>query len=79
MRSLKLTLAYEGTGYVGWQRQLNGPSIQECLETALAEIEGAPVAVVGAGRTDAGVHALGQVAMCPARAPDRPRMRSCGP
>ena len=62
MRTLKLTIAYEGTAYVGWQRQPNGSSIQGCLEAALAQIEGAPVAVVGAGRTDAGVHALGQVA-----------------
>ena len=62
MRTLKLTIAYEGTAYVGWQRQSNGPSIQGCLEAAVAEIEGAPVDVVGAGRTDAGVHALAQVA-----------------
>ncbi|MCY4075963.1 MAG: tRNA pseudouridine(38-40) synthase TruA [Acidobacteria bacterium] len=62
MRNLKLTLAYDGTEYVGWQRQAGGRSIQGALESALAEIEGAPVTVVGAGRTDAGVHALGQVA-----------------
>lgn len=62
MRNLKLTLAYDGTDYVGWQRQAAGRSIQGALETALAEIEGAPVTVAGAGRTDAGVHALGQVA-----------------
>ncbi|MCY4025504.1 MAG: tRNA pseudouridine(38-40) synthase TruA [Acidobacteria bacterium] len=62
MRNLKLTLAYDGTDYVGWQRQAAGRSIQGILETALAEIEGAPVTVVGAGRTDAGVHALAQVA-----------------
>ena len=62
MRTLKLTLAYDGTEYVGWQRQAAGASIQGCLEAALRDIEGAPVSVVGAGRTDAGVHALGQVA-----------------
>ena len=62
MRTLKLTLAYDGTGYVGWQRQDNGRSIQGALEDALAEIEGRRVTVFGAGRTDAGVHALGQVA-----------------
>ena len=62
MRTVKLTLAYDGTDYVGWQRQARGRSIQGELERALAEIEGRPVAVVGAGRTDAGVHALGQVA-----------------
>jgi len=62
MRTLKLTLAYDGTGLVGWQRQAEGISIQGLLEDALAPIEHAPVAVHGAGRTDAGVHALGQVA-----------------
>ena len=62
MRTLKLTLSYDGTDYVGWQRQDDGRSIQGELERALAEIEGRPVPVNGAGRTDAGVHALGQVA-----------------
>jgi tRNA pseudouridine38-40 synthase len=61
-RVLKLTLAYEGTDYVGWQRQPDGISIQGLLEDALRPIEGADVNVHGAGRTDAGVHALGQVA-----------------
>ena len=61
-RTLKLTLAYDGTSYVGWQRQAEGVSIQGLLEEALARFEGGPVAVHGAGRTDAGVHALGQVA-----------------
>jgi len=64
MRSLKLTLAYEGTRFVGWQRQAKGTSIQGLLEAILGDIDGAPVAVAGAGRTDAGVHALGQVASC---------------
>ncbi|MBI2835872.1 MAG: tRNA pseudouridine(38-40) synthase TruA [Acidobacteria bacterium] len=62
MRNLKLTLEYDGTEYAGWQRQANGTSIQEVLETAFGRIEGRPVTVIGAGRTDAGVHALGQVA-----------------
>lgn len=62
MPNLKLTLAYDGTDYVGWQRQATGRSIQGVLESALAEMEGAPVTVTGAGRTDAGVHALAQVA-----------------
>jgi tRNA pseudouridine38-40 synthase len=61
-RILKLTLAYDGTRFVGWQRQAAGESIQGLLETVLARIEGGPVTVHGAGRTDAGVHALGQVA-----------------
>src|SRR5829696_1269473 len=61
-RSLKLTLQYEGTEYVGWQWQATGISIQGLLEDALRPIEGAHVDVFGAGRTDAGVHALAQVA-----------------
>ncbi len=61
-RTVKLTLAYDGTRFVGWQRQAEGESIQGLLETALARFEGVPVTVHGAGRTDAGVHALGQVA-----------------
>ena len=62
MRTLKLTVAYDGTRFVGWQRQASGESIQGWLERALEPLEGAPVTVHGAGRTDAGVHALGQVA-----------------
>ena len=61
-RTLKLLLAYDGTSYVGWQRQAEGVSVQGLLEDALVRIEGHPVTVVGSGRTDAGVHALGQVA-----------------
>lgn len=62
MPLFKLTLSYDGTNFVGWQRQASGTSIQGLLEDALAELEGEPVAVTGAGRTDAGVHAIGQVA-----------------
>ena len=62
MIHLKLTIAYDGTGLVGWQRQATGTSVQGLLEDALAPIAGGPVAVAGAGRTDAGVHALAQVA-----------------
>lgn len=61
-RTLKLTLSYDGTRFVGWQRQAEGVSVQGLLEDALARFEGGPVTVNGAGRTDAGVHALGQVA-----------------
>jgi len=61
-RTLKLTIAYNGTRLVGWQRQADGDSVQAALEDALARFEGAPLVVHGAGRTDAGVHALGQVA-----------------
>ncbi len=62
MRTFKMTLAYDGTRFVGWQRQIDGDSVQGLLEAALAKLEGGPVTVFGAGRTDAGVHALGQVA-----------------
>jgi tRNA pseudouridine38-40 synthase len=62
MPRYKLTIEYDGTGFVGWQRQANGPSIQEAIETALTALCGAEIAIRGAGRTDAGVHALGQVA-----------------
>ena len=72
MPTFKLTLAYDGTDYVGWQRQANGVSVQEVVEQALAQVEGAAVAVVGAGRTDAGVHAAGQVASCTLQRPMAP-------
>jgi tRNA pseudouridine38-40 synthase len=62
VRTLKLTLAYDGGAYVGWQRQATGTSIQGLLEDAVARIDGQPVTITGAGRTDAGVHAIGQVA-----------------
>ena len=58
----KLVLSYDGTRYVGWQLQANGPSIQAEVERALGTLHKQPVRVTGAGRTDAGVHALGQVA-----------------
>jgi tRNA pseudouridine38-40 synthase len=62
MPSFKITLAYDGTDFVGWQRQAAGVSIQGLLEGALRELDERDVTVTGAGRTDAGVHALGQVA-----------------
>jgi tRNA pseudouridine38-40 synthase len=62
MRTLKLTIQYDGTNYVGWQRQAAGQSIQAAIEDALMPIEGRPVTIHGAGRTDAGVHAAAQVA-----------------
>lgn len=58
----KLTLSYDGGGFAGWQRQSNAVTVQEVLEGALSRIVGDDVRVVGAGRTDAGVHARGQVA-----------------
>ena len=62
MRNLKLTLQYDGTELAGWQRQKTGDSVQGLLEDALSRIDGAHVTVHGAGRTDAGVHAMAQVA-----------------
>ena len=62
VRAIKLTIAYDGTDFSGWQRQKNGRSVQEELESALAKMHGHEIRVTGAGRTDAGVHAMGQVA-----------------
>jgi len=62
MTRWKLTIEYDGTPFVGWQHQKNGLSVQEALERAVLGFCGETVRVHGAGRTDAGVHALGQVA-----------------
>jgi tRNA pseudouridine38-40 synthase len=66
MRRLKLVLEYDGTAYHGWQLQPGLDTIQGALEGALSRLAGVPIQVRGAGRTDAGVHALGQVASCTA-------------
>ena len=55
-----LTIEYDGTAYCGWQRQLNGPSVQQKVEEALFKVTGERIGIIGASRTDAGVHALGQ-------------------
>jgi tRNA pseudouridine38-40 synthase len=62
MRNFKMVIEYDGTGYSGWQRQPNDRSVQEVLENAIRAVTGESVRVTGAGRTDAGVHALAQVA-----------------
>ena len=59
---IRITLAYVGTAYAGWQKQTNAPTVQGAVEAAATVIANQPVTVYGAGRTDAGVHAQGQVA-----------------
>ena len=62
MKNFKLILEYDGTAYNGWQRQAEEPTVQAEIERALGRMTRSTVTVIGAGRTDAGVHALGQVA-----------------
>ena len=62
MAKYKIIIEYDGTDFVGWQKQENGPSIQSSLEDAVKKITSETVSVFGAGRTDSGVHAKGQVA-----------------
>lgn len=61
-RNIRLTVEYDGTAYCGWQWQKNGLSIQQVIEEAIGRITGETIRVHGSGRTDSGVHALGQVA-----------------
>ena len=63
MKRVKLTVAYDGTNYCGWQVQPNGLAVQEVLNRCLSEFLGTKTEVIGASRTDAGVHALGNVAV----------------
>jgi tRNA pseudouridine38-40 synthase len=62
MPTIRLTIEYDGTDYVGWQFQINGRSVQEEVEKAIKQILQADIRITGGGRTDAGVHARGQVA-----------------
>jgi len=62
VKNYKLLLAYDGTSYRGWQRQPDGPTVQGALEDALFKLTGKKISILGAGRTDAGVHAAGQTA-----------------
>ena len=62
MRNIRLTIEYDGTAYCGWQLQENGLSIQQLLEESIGRMTGEAIRVIGSGRTDAGVHALRQVA-----------------
>ncbi len=63
MKRIKLTIAYDGTNYCGWQIQPNGITIEEILNKALSKMTGEEILVVGASRTDSGVHAMGNVAV----------------
>ena len=63
MKRIKLTIAYDGTNYCGWQIQPNGITVEEVLNKALQKLTGEDVQVIGASRTDSGVHALGNVAV----------------
>lgn len=63
MRRIKLTVAYDGTNYCGWQIQPNGITIEEVLNRAICKLTGEEITVTGASRTDSGVHALGNVAV----------------
>lgn len=63
MKRIKLTIAYDGTNYCGWQIQPNGITVEEVLNKALQKLTGEPIQVIGASRTDSGVHALGNVAV----------------
>jgi len=62
VRNIKLKIAYDGTSYHGWQTQLNKATIQETIEQAISIVMKQKVNLIGSGRTDSGVHALGQVA-----------------
>ena len=62
MRNIKLVLEYDGTNYNGWQTQRNQPTVQATVEGALTKLTKTPIQIIGAGRTDSGVHAEGQVA-----------------
>ena len=62
MYNYKIIVEYDGTNYVGWQQQETGQSIQTALQEAVVKLSGEKVTIFGAGRTDAGVHAYGQVA-----------------
>lgn len=63
MKRVKLVVAYDGTNYCGWQIQQNGITVEEVLNRTISELVGEPIAVIGASRTDSGVHAMGNVAV----------------
>lgn len=72
MPRFRMTIEYDGSAYVGWQRQENGPSVQGAIEKAILSLTGETVSIRGAGRTDSGVHAKGQVAHADLSRPWKP-------
>lgn len=77
MKRIKLTVAYDGTGYCGWQIQPNGITVEEVLNRALSELTGESIKVIGASRTDAGVHAEGNVAVFDTESTIPPQRMAC--
>ncbi len=69
MRRIMLRVSYDGTNYCGWQKQPNGITVEETLNRAVSELTGEDIRVIGASRTDAGVHALGNVAVFDTESP----------
>ncbi|MBP5159033.1 MAG: tRNA pseudouridine synthase A, partial [Lachnospiraceae bacterium] len=63
MKRVYMTIAYDGTNYVGWQMQPNGTAVEEVINKALCDLLGEEIVIAGASRTDSGVHALGNVAV----------------
>lgn len=63
MKRVRLIIAYDGTNYCGWQVQINGITVEEVLNKALKDLLNEEIAVIGASRTDSGVHAMGNVAV----------------
>ena len=76
MKRIRLTVAYDGTGYCGWQVQPNGITIEEMLNRAIRKLTGEEIRVIGASRTDSGVHALGNVAVFDTRSAIPPERMS---
>lgn len=72
MRRIKLTVAYDGTDYCGWQIQPNGITIEEVLNKKLSKLTGENIVIIGASRTDSGVHAMGNVAVFDTKSPIPP-------
>jgi len=72
VRRIKLTVAYDGTDYCGWQIQPNGITIEEVLNKKLSKLTGENIVIIGASRTDSGVHAMGNVAVFDTESPIPP-------